>query len=133
MHSSQPEPLPATLWASGAAASRFYLPPLVRTKWLSQQLRKWGAHPRPRAAKACGCHEGEGLGEGRTGVWDEQMQSTIERMGERQGPAVEPRELYSSSRDQLVEKKKKKDTNTCITESVCCTAEINTTLYINYT
>ena len=30
-------------------------------------------------------------------------------------------------------KKKKKNVYMCMTESLCCTAEINTTLYINYT
>ena len=44
--------------------------------------------------------EGEGGGvRGREGlgVWDEQMQTSIQRMDKPQGPTVEPRELYSIS------------------------------------
>ena len=57
-------------------------------------------------------------------VWDQQMQTSIYRMEKLQGPTVEDRELYSISCD----KPEWKRIYTCIIESLCCTAEINTTL-----
>ena len=38
--------------------------------------------------QTCGCQGGGGIGEGRTGVWDEQMQTIIYRMDKQQGPTV---------------------------------------------
>ena len=49
------------------------------------------------------------------------------------GPAVEHRELYPIFCDNLYEKRiwKRIDMGICITESLCCTAEMITTLEIN--
>ena len=54
------------------------------------------------------------------------MQTSICRMDRQQGPPVEPRELYSVSWDKPSWKRIVKILYLCITESLCCTAEINT-------
>ena len=42
----------------------------------------------------------EGWGRDGLGVWDQQMQTTIYRMGKQQGPTVQHRELYLKSCDK---------------------------------
>ena len=44
--------------------------------------------------------EGWGMGEGWTGTWDQQIQSTIDRMDQKQDPTVQHRELYSAFYDK---------------------------------
>ena len=73
-----------------------------------------------------GCQGGEGWGRDGLGVWGQRMQTIIYRMDKQQGPTVQHRELYSISCDKPYGKEHKK--YVCITESLCCTAEINTTL-----
>ena len=46
--------------------------------------------------QTCGC-QGGGSG---LGVWDQQMQTVINKMDKQQGPAVQHRELYSISCDK---------------------------------
>ena len=53
-------------------------------------------------------------------------------MDKQQGPAVQHRDLYSISRDKPSWKRIWKIVCIYITESLCCTAEINTTLESNY-
>ena len=63
------------------------------------------------------------------GVWGQQMQTIICGRDKQQGPNVQHRELYSIFYDKPMEKNiLKKKAYICITESLCCTAEINTTL-----
>jgi len=51
----------------------------------------------------------KGWGRGRVGVWSQQMQIIIQRMGE-PGPTVQQREIYSISCDKsLMEKNIKKN------------------------
>ena len=57
------------------------------------------------------------------------MQTGIYRMDKQQGPTIEHRELYSITYDKtIMEKNMKRNTYTCITESIGYTAEVNTTL-----
>ena len=56
------------------------------------------------------------------------MQTSIYRMDRQQGPTVEPRELHSLSSDKPQWKRVGERTGICITELLCCTAEINATL-----
>ena len=44
-----------------------------------------------------GCQGGGRRGKKELGVWDQQIQTSTYRMHKQQGPAVEPRELYSKS------------------------------------
>ena len=83
--------------------------------------------------------KGEGGGGGKD--WEfgiSRCKLFIHRLDKQQDPTVEHRELYSICWDKpysfpfIMEKNIKKNVYTCITESLCCTAEINTTLYINY-
>ena len=66
------------------------------------------------------------------GVWDQQMQTIIQRMDKYQGTSVQHRELYSISCDKPQwngNEHEKVQLYICITESVIyCRAEINTTL-----
>ena len=56
------------------------------------------------------------------------MQTGIYRMDKQQGPTIEHRELYSITYDKtIMEKNMKRNTYTCITESIGYTAEVNTT------
>ena len=75
-----------------------------------------------------------GLGKGGLGVWDWHMHTEVYGRTGHWGPDVQDRELYPISYDGLYEKRiwKGMDVCTCVTESLCCTAEI-ITLYINYT
>ena len=49
-----------------------------------------------------------------------------------QGPTVQHRELYSISRNKIYKRKEsgKKQIYACITQSLCCTPETNTTLLV---
>ena len=49
--------------------------------------------------QTCGC-QGRGVERDGQGVWDQQMQTVIYRMGKQQGPTVQHRELYSISCDK---------------------------------
>ena len=69
------------------------------------------------------------------GVWDWHVHTAVYGMIGQWGPAVQHREFYPISCDSLRAKSiwKKTDVYTCITESLCCTADIVTTLYLNRT
>ena len=76
--------------------------------------------------QTCGCQGGkEGLESGGLGVQDQQMQSIVYMMDKQQSSTVKLRELYSMSCDQS---QGKRIYVYIITESLCCTADINTTL-----
>ena len=64
------------------------------------------------------------------GVWDWHMHTRVYGIVGQQGPAVYYRELYTIFSDNLHGKRiwKKMDVCVCITESLCCAAEIITTL-----
>ena len=47
---------------------------------------------------------------------------------DKQGPTVQHRKLYSTSCNKPVEKNMKKTVYICITESLSCTAKMNTIL-----
>ena len=68
------------------------------------------------------------------GVWDWHMHTEVYGMTGQQGPAVEHRELYPVSCDKLCGKRIF-ERWICVrmTRSLDCTAEIITTLSINYT
>ena len=74
-------------------------------------------------AKGAEGWEREGLG-----VWVEQRQTIIHGMDEEQGPAVEHRELDSIPCDKPQWERIRKRIYIRVTESLCCTAEMNTTL-----
>ena len=60
------------------------------------------------------------------------MQTITFRMDE-QDPRIQHRELHSISCEKtIMEWNIKKNISMCVTESLCCTLEIGTTLQINY-
>ena len=61
------------------------------------------------------------------------MQTIKYRMDKQQEATVQHKELYSISYDKPYGKKTWKKMCIGITESLCCIAEVNTTLQINYT
>ena len=67
-------------------------------------------------------------GERCLGVWDWHMHTTVYGMDGHWGPAVQHGELYSIFYDNLHGKRIFIDMCICITISLCCTVEINTTL-----
>ena len=71
----------------------------------------------------------------RVWVWDWHAHNAIFKIDNQQGPTVQHRELCSIFCNNLNGKRiwKRLDTCICITESLCCTPETNTTLLINYT
>ena len=76
--------------------------------------------------QACGCQEGEqGLGSEGLGVQDQQMQSIVYTLDKQQSSTVKLRELYSMSCDKS---QWKRIYVYIITESLCCTADINAIL-----
>ena len=76
--------------------------------------------------QTCGCQEGEeGLGSEGLGFLDQQMQSIVYMMDKQQSSTVKLRELYSIS---CGKSQWKRIYVYIITESLCCTADINTTL-----
>ena len=77
------------------------------------------------------CQGGKGVRKGCVGVWSQRMQAATHRMGKQYDPTVQHSELYSTSVINHMEKNVKNYVYTCITESLGCTAEINTALYIN--
>ena len=79
------------------------------------------------AEQTRGCQQG-----GRHGGGEYWACGLIQRMDKQQGPTVYHRELYSGSCDKPEWKKIWKSIY-ILTESLCCTAEINTTLPIDYT
>ena len=64
----------------------------------------------------------------KSGAWDDHTHSTIYKIDNQQRPTVEHRELYSIFWDNLYQKRILKRMDICITESLCCTPETNTTL-----
>ena len=74
-------------------------------------------------------------GKEKLGVWDWHIHTTIFKTDNQQGPTIQHRELCSLFCNNLNGKRiwKRTDTCICITESLCCTAETNMTLLINYT
>ena len=71
--------------------------------------------------------------EGREGlkVWDQQIQTIICRMDTKQGPNVLHRQPHSVSCDRPQWRRIQK--RIYITESLCNTTDINTTLWVNFT
>ena len=65
---------------------------------------------------------------GGLGVWDQQIETSICRMNKQQEYSVQNRGLYSVSCDKLQWERIWKIIYICITESLCCTEEINTML-----
>ena len=72
------------------------------------------------------------MGKGWTESWDQQIQTSIQRMDKQQGPTVYTGNYIQYSVINHNGKEYEKECNVwiCITESLCCTAEINTTLQI---
>ena len=70
--------------------------------------------------------KGEGVGEEME--WEFGVSKRKYGMDKQQGPTVEHRELYSVSYNKWKRIFKKECIHICITESLCCTAKINTTL-----
>ena len=66
----------------------------------------------------------------KSGAWDEHTHTTICKIGNQQGPTVQDMELYPIFFNNLYEKRiwKRMNICICITESLCCTPETNTTL-----
>ena len=64
------------------------------------------------------------------GIWDWHMRPVVYGMTGQQGPAVLHRELYPVFCDKSMQEKNVKENRlcTCITDSLCCTAETITTL-----
>ena len=58
------------------------------------------------------------------GIWGQQMQTIIYRMDKQQGPTVQHSELYLIAWEENI----KKNVYMGVTESLSCTAEINTML-----
>ena len=50
--------------------------------------------------QTCGCQGGGGWERDGVGVWDQQMPTSIYKLGKQQGPTVEHRDLYSTSCDK---------------------------------
>ena len=67
---------------------------------------------------------------GRLGVWDCHVYTAMFKIDNQQGPTLQHREFCSIFCKNLNGKRiwKRIDTCICITESLCCTPEINTTL-----
>ena len=65
-------------------------------------------------------------GSNRVGVWDWHIYTVVYRTIGQQGPAVKYKELYPIFYDNLYGNRilKRIDVFICITESLCCTAEI---------
>ena len=83
-----------------------------------------------RLWKAYGYQRGQvGRERDELGVWDWHMHTEVYEMIGQWGPAAEHRELYPIFCDNLCGRRiwKRMDVWTCITESLCCTAEIITT------
>ena len=72
-------------------------------------------------------------GKGQEGVWDGHVHTAVFKMGNKQGPAVQHRELHSALCGSLDGKGVwgRMDTGTCTTESRHCSLETITTLFIN--
>ena len=70
--------------------------------------------------ETCGCCGGRE----RLGVWDQQMQTSIYRMGKQQGNYIQ----YPATNCNGKAYEREKNIQVCITESLCCTPETNTTL-----
>ena len=64
------------------------------------------------------------------GVWDCHVYTMLYAMTGQQGPTVEHRELYPIFCDHLDGERNWRRTGvcTCVTASLCCTAEMNTTI-----
>ena len=71
----------------------------------------------------CGCQRRDELG-----VLDLEMQTTIHRMDKRQTPTAQRTVSISCDNDNGKEYEMKENVYICITESLSCTVEINTTL-----
>ena len=69
------------------------------------------------------------------GLWDWHMHTEVSGVTGQWGPAEQHREFYPIFRDNLCGKRigKRVDVCTDITESLCCTAEVIPTMYINST
>ena len=83
------------------------------------------------------------VGRDKSGAWDEYTHTTIYKRDNQQGPTVEHRELYSvfcnlgkriwniiirEKNNNLYGKRIQQRIDVCITDSLCCTEETNTTL-----
>ena len=74
-------------------------------------------------------------GEGINWEFGIDVHTTIFKINNQQGPTVQHKERCSIFCNKLNGKRigERIDTCICITESLCCTPETNTTLLINYT
>ena len=72
--------------------------------------------------------KGEGMGEGRTGVWDEQMPTITYRINNNKVLLDSPGNCIQYPVINHNGKEYKKNVYICMTESLCCTADSNTTL-----
>ena len=77
--------------------------------------------------QTCGCQGGEGVGRDGLGVWDYQMQTSIYRNNKvlvySTGNYIQYPVINYNGKEY-----DKECIYMCITESLCCSAEINTTL-----
>ena len=81
--------------------------------------------------QTCGCQGGGGRERGGLGVQGQQMQTITFRMGKKQGPTVQHRELYPVVHglgQTMMEKNTKNNVYMCLTESLYYRAEIGITL-----
>ena len=65
---------------------------MIQTDLFTKQ--KW---TRRHRKQTYGYQRGRGWGRDKLGGWDEQIHTTTYKIGKQQGPAVEHRELYSTS------------------------------------
>ena len=79
--------------------------------------------------QTCGYQRGKVEGD-TVGDWDGRMHTSIFKIDNQHGPAIEHRELYLILCNDLYGKRtlKRVDICICITESLCCTPDTNTTL-----
>ena len=80
-------------------------------------------------------YQGEKRGRARSAVWDRHVYTTIFKIDNQQGPTVQHRELGSIFCNNRNGKRiwERIDICICISESLCCTPDTNTTLLINCT
>ena len=79
--------------------------------------------------QTCGRQGGERMEERWMGIWGQQMQTRIYRMVNNEAL---PQSTGNCIQYPLINRNGKEYAYICITESLCCIAVMNTTLYINY-
>ena len=76
--------------------------------------------------QTCGCQGRGEQGREGWGVQNQQWQTNIQRMDKQQGPTVLHRDIQYPVINHNGKEYEKEYIYICITESLCCTAEINT-------